>query len=447
MMSTTTHADLLLHPGAATSDARSRGARWLDGVIVFTPLLSATFLAKIAPPVLGGARGLAIAFPLIVLALGLGLVTRRLQLVPHRLAFFLLMLSVLGMVQVVRGDSFSMLSVVLMAAVGLAFVPALRAGGTNIDAALRFFCNVSAFIALLGVVQFGLQFVIGPELAFPIETLIPREHRVLNINDRVPLYYGAAIFKANGVVMMEPSVFSQLCALGLTAELIGKNRGRRLLLYAAALVVSYSGTGLLVLTVTLPLVVILHERWDLLVRGLIFAAVLALFADPLNLDVTLRRTGEFSSSSSSAAMRFTSWMTLFDEHLWNSPRAALFGHGAGTYADMAADYGASEMAHSKIIFEFGVLGGALYLAFIIYCMLSSAAPWVLRIGMVIAYFMNGAYTPATLGIAMSLLLWPHQARAAPVAATELATAATQASGKSGGWSSNAATKAQAGRVK
>jgi hypothetical protein len=419
MTMSTTHADLLQRTAFAETQARSRGKRWLDGIILFTPLLSATFLAKIAPPVLGGARGLAIAFPLIVLALGLGLATRRLQLVPHRLAFFLLMLSVLGMVQVVRGDGFSMLSVVLMAAVGLAFVPALRADGLNIDAALRFFCNVSAFIALLGIVQFALQFVLGPEMAFPIETYIPREHRVLNINDRVPLYYGAAIFKANGVVMMEPSVFSQLCALGLTAELIGRNRATRLLVYGAALVVSYSGTGLLVLAVTLPLVVILHERWDLLVRGLIFAVVLALFADPLNLDVTLRRTGEFASSGSSAAARFTSWRVLFDEHLWNSPQAALFGHGAGTYADMAADYGASEMVHSKIIFEFGVLGGTLYLAFIIYCMLSSGAPWVLRIGMVITYFMNGAYTPATLGIAMSLLLWPRQVRDAPVATTEL----------------------------
>jgi hypothetical protein len=101
---------------------------------------------------------------------------------------------------------------------------------------------------------------------------------------------------------------------------------------------------------------------------------------------------------------------LFEDHLWNSPQHALFGHGAGTYIDFASSYGASEMAHSKIIFEFGVLGGVLYLSFILYCMLSSAAPWVLRIGMVITYFMNGAYTPATLGIAMSLLLWPHQAR-------------------------------------
>jgi hypothetical protein len=420
MLSTTTHSDLLMHGANEAAPPRSRTHRWIDALVLFTPLLSATFLAKIAPPVLGGARGLAIAFPLIVLALVLGVLTRRLQLVPHRLAFFLLMLSVLGMVQVVRDDTFSMLSVVLMAAVGLAFVPALREGSLNVDAAMRGFCNVSAFIALLGIVQFAMQFVVGPELAFPIETFIPREHRVLNINDRVPLFYGAAIFKANGIVMMEPSVFSQLCALGLTAELIGKNRALRLLVYAGALVVSYSGTGLLVLVVTLPLVVILHERWDLLVRGLIFAVVLALFADPLNLDVTLRRTGEFSSASSSAAMRFISWKQLFAEHLWNSPQAALFGHGAGTYADIAAGYGASEMAHSKIIFEFGALGGALYLAFIIYCMLSSAAPWVLRIGMVITYFMNGAYTPATLGIAISLLLWPRQARDPLEAGTVLA---------------------------
>jgi hypothetical protein len=417
-MMSTAAADLHLQGAMAQTPPRS--LRWLDGLILLTPILSATFLAKIAPPVLGGARGLAIAFPLIVLALALGLLTRRLQLKPNRLALFLLMLSVLGMVQVLRDDGFSMLSVVLMSAVGLAFVPALREGGLNIDTALRLFCNVSALIALFGIAQFAFQFVAGPEWAFPIESFVPREYRVLNINDRVPLYYGASIFKANGVVMMEPSVFSQLCALGLTAELIGRNRATRLLVYAGALVVSYSGTGLVVLAVTLPLVVILHERWDLLLRGLIFLVVLALFADPLNLEVTLRRTGEFDSTQSSAAMRFISWQTLFAERLWNSPRAALLGHGAGTFADIAASYGASEMAHSKIIFEFGVLGGTLYFAFIIYCMLSSAAPWVLRIGMVVTYFMNGAYTPATLGIAMSLLLWPGQVRDAPAARTAVA---------------------------
>src|SRR5689334_9879382 len=127
----TAQADLLLHGAPPT--AQVRGQRWLDRLILFTPILSATFLAKIAPPVLGGARGLAIASPLIVLAVAVGLLTRRMQLAPHRLALFLLMLSVLGMVQVVRGDGFSMLSVVLMAAVGLAFVPVLREDGLNID--------------------------------------------------------------------------------------------------------------------------------------------------------------------------------------------------------------------------------------------------------------------------------------------------------------------------
>src|SRR5690349_17144039 len=88
------------------ASATAREHRWLDAWIVFTPLVSATFLAKIAPPVMGGARGLAVAFPLILLALLLGFATRRLQFVPHRLTFFLLMLSVLGIIQVMRGDGF-----------------------------------------------------------------------------------------------------------------------------------------------------------------------------------------------------------------------------------------------------------------------------------------------------------------------------------------------------
>ncbi|HEY4366353.1 MAG TPA: hypothetical protein VGN07_03905 [Steroidobacteraceae bacterium] len=384
---------------------------WVDRLIVYSPAVGATLLSKFALPGMG-ALGLGVVFPMTFVALIVGLLTTRMQLIPRRLLLLLLMLSILGLVQVIRGGTFSFSSLALMTALACAFVPAMMRGSVDSDAAVRFLCNLSALIALLGVVQFFLQFVLGHGAAFPIDTALPDMFRVKNFNDVIPLKYGSNTFKSNGVVMIEPSIFSQLCALGLIAELCSSNRRLRLGLYAAGLVVGYSGTGLLVLAVSLPIVVLLRRRWDLLLEGALFLVIIAIFAEPLHLDIFLRRLGEFGSAGSSADARFVSWQVLFSEKLWNSPIHALFGYGIGSFITEATGYGAAQMAHTKIIFEFGVLGAILYIGFLLYCFFSSPAPLPLRFAILIAYFMNGAYSPWILGLALSVLLWPKQTSAA-----------------------------------
>jgi hypothetical protein len=379
-------------------------APWLTKAIVYAPLVAATALAKFSLPGLTSIGGMLI--PVVIVVLALGLATGRLWPVPKRFAIFLLMLSVLSLVQVLRGDRFSIPSLILMAVYCFAYVPAAYDGVVTNKDAERFFRNLTFTIAVAGIVQFGLQFVAGVGVAFPIEHFVPESFRTQGYNDMNVLSYGSNIYKANGFVMLEPSVFCQLSALGLTAELIHKSRGWRLAAYAGAIVVSYSGTGLLILAVTLPMLLVLHRRWDLLVRGLVLVALLAVLVEPLHLDVTLRRMTEFNSSGSSAFLRFVGWMTLFADKLWTDPARALLGYGSGSFFDMSIGYRAGEMAHAKIIFEFGVLGALLYFTFICYCVMNAQTPLVLRIGLLVAYFMNAAYSPSVTGIACSLLLWP-----------------------------------------
>ncbi len=401
-------------PAAAAGTSRAESV-WLTRLIVFAPLVCATVLAKFALPGLN-ISSIGLLFPMVIVAVAVGLATGKLQPVPMRLALFLLMLSVLALIQVWRGENFSLPSLAMMAVLGFAYVPAAKAGTVTQEDALRFFCNLTALIALGGVIQFALQFVGGKALAFPIETFVPDWLRTHGYNNIAPLYYGAKIYKATGFVMLEPSVFCQLCALGLTAELVYRNRGWRMAAYAAGIVVSYSGTGLLILAVTLPVLVILYQRWDLLLRGLLLLAILALLVEPLNLNITLNRASEFGSSGgSSAFIRFVGWMNLFADKIWSDPARALFGYGAGTFFSAAEAYRAGEMAHAKIFYEFGVVGGLLYFTFLFYCFLGSRAPLALRLGVLVAYFMNGAYSPSVTGVATSLLLWP----ALPAAAAQI----------------------------
>ncbi|MFL6549580.1 MAG: hypothetical protein ACJ8OJ_12860 [Povalibacter sp.] len=389
-------------PAHASQVSRSR---WPSRLIVYTPLLFATVFAKFSP---AGALfpNIGMLFPVVLMTLAIGLLSNRLRFVPTRLALYLLMLSVLVLVQVWRGEAFSYGSLAMMALLGLAYVPAVHDDSVTTEDAMNFFCNLSFAIALAGILQFALQFVAGPEIAFPIEHFVPDALRTHGYNDMAVLRYGSHIYKATGFVMLEPSVFCQLCALGLTAELATRSRGWRLASYSAAIVVSYSGTGLLILAVTLPMLVVMHGRWDLLLRGLLLVAVLALLAEPLNLTVTLSRAGEFNSTGSSAFQRFVGWTELFADKMWTSPVRAMFGYGSGSFFDAAAGYKAGEMAHAKIIFEFGILGALLYFAFIFHCLLRTRAPLVVRAGLLVAYFMNGAYSPTITGFAATLLLWP-----------------------------------------
>jgi hypothetical protein len=379
---------------------------WQTKLIVFTPVICATLLAKLGFPPLSYV-GIGLLYPLTFLLIAYGFITGQLQFESRRLTFFLIVLSTLGLMQLLRPDSFSFPSFLMMAALASTFVFTTRSSAVTSADAHRFFCNLSAFIALLGIGQFFIQFLNNPALTFPIETFVPQALRTAGYNTVSPLFYGSPLYKSTGFVMLEPSVFSQVCAIGLMAELAGRSRLLRLVIYAIALIVAYSGTGLLILAVSLPLFVLKYRRWDLLVRGAVLVGIVMLLSEPLNLNLLTGRFDEFGRVGSSGFARFVGWQDLFSDRLWPSTTAALFGHGAGSFEANAVGYAAAQMAHTKIMFEFGVLGGLVYLSFIFFCIYSNGAPRILQVAITACYFMNGAYSPTLTGLALSLLLWPN----------------------------------------
>lgn len=386
---------------------------WQTKMIVFTPIVSATLLAKFGLPPLAS-MGIGILYPLTFGMIAYGFVTGQLQFEPRRFAFFCFTLATLGILQVLRSDSFSMPSFIMMSALACTYVFTTRSSQVTNKEALNFFCNLSAIVAVLGIVQFLVQFANVRELTFPIEAFVPEIFRTHGYNNVSPLFYGSPLYKTTGFVMLEPSVFSQLCALGLVAELLHRSRTLRLALYIVAMIMAYSGTGMLILAVVLPLYAIGSRRWDLLGRGVVLLGLVLALAEPLNLDIITRRFDEFGSTGSSGFARFVGWLDLFSDRVWPSPAAALFGHGAGSFEASAVGYAAAQMAHTKILFEFGVLGGILYFAFIFFCIFSNGAPRMLQLAVTVCYFMNGAYSPTLTGLALSLLLWPKSTPASEV---------------------------------
>lgn len=397
--------------GRATARSAPR-ADPLAVALLLTPLVATTVLAKWAVPV--GPPDLGMSWPLILAAVLVGWLSGRLKADPLRCAAFLALVGSLGAVQVLRGDGFSLPSLLLMSAIFGCYVVSVAGRAPSPADALRMFLGLCWFIALASIAQFGLQFVVGRDLAFPVDNLMPRALLIQGYNNQIPLDLGSSIQKANGVFLLEPSFLSQLMAVAIIAELgdTGRRwtatRAARLASFGAALFLSYSGTGLLVLMATLPVLVIAQRRWSLLLLGMLAIGAAAAFHEALRLDIYLERAGEFTSVRSSGFERFVSPFLLFEEFLWRDPWRSLFGVGAGSYLPHVAIayYPAAEMAYSKIIFEYGVLGAVAAFGFLLWAVFRSPAPLALRVAVIVMFFMSGLYTAASHGIALTLLAWP-----------------------------------------
>lgn len=394
------------HRAAAASAEPAPAAGPLASLLLYTPLLSATLLAKLSVPPFA-AQSLSIAYLFILLALALGLALGCLRLDSGRLSFFLLFVGSLGAVQILRGEPFSPTSMLLLATLHLAYAFYLPRPGDSTGRALAFFLGLATLLALCGIAQYAVQLAFGPRYAFPIENFVPGEFVIRGFNMQAPIAYGASTYRANGVFFAEPSFFSQFMALAIVVELLTRNRLARVALYALALLLSYSGTGVLLLAVCGPLILVTRRRWDILWLAAFGLVLLVALGDFLDLDKLAGRIGEFGSMRSSGFARFISGFYLFDQYLWPYPLKALFGYGAGQFPDYASrlPYPVAEMTLFKMVFEYGLLGAAFYFSFIAYCLRQSRAPAIARLAVALTLLLSGPFVPFFHGLALSLLVW------------------------------------------
>jgi hypothetical protein len=358
-------------------------------------------------------KGISLSFGVFVAAAALGLLTSRLRIDALRLVLLLVAMSLLALPQVVRNIPFSVPSLLLLMVAHAPYVLHCTPTANATERTREFFLTLCACLGALACAQFLLQFVMAPELLFPIENFAPKRFVVQLFNQQAPLAYGSTIYRANGVFMIEPSLLSQLLAIGLVLELYGKVHLLRLALFGFGILFTYSGTGFMILAVCVPVLIAVLRRWKTL--GVLAGAValLVLLRDQLFLNVLLDRSAEFTATGSSGFARFVGGFWLFDQFLWHDPLRTLIGFGAGAFTDYVpyARAPVSEMPLFKMTFEFGVLGAILHLAFLGYCVFATAAPLPLRLAVFIALLLNGLSNPFAHGLAFGLLVWATPARA------------------------------------
>jgi hypothetical protein len=388
---------------AVGAESTPRGLRF---VLLAVPLISATFISKFGFPPLA-AQGIGVSSFFLLVALAAGSVLGGVSIEPRRLALFTAMLGILGLIQIFQPDSFSPSSLLLLVAVHLPYIFTIP-GSDDKDRIIKFFLGIVTVFAWCGIAQYCLQFFVNPRFLFPIETFTPDRFIVQLFNHQAAMAYGSHEYRANGVFFLEPSFFSQVLAVAIIAELCTLGRLSRLAVYGLALIVSYSGTGFIVLAICLPLCLVAQRRWGLLVLGLLVLAAIIALQLYFHANRLLSRIGEFDSNQSSAYMRFVGGFYLFDQFLWHDPGRALFGYGAGSFTNYATrihHLAAAEMALFKMVFEYGLVGASAYFGFLFCCLFYSPAPRLLTLAVGVTYLLNGMYNPFAHGLALSLLLW------------------------------------------
>jgi hypothetical protein len=311
-----------------------------------------------------------------------------------RLLYFLIVLSGISLSVLISStysDLFSIGSLLLLLGLYFPTIFTFKAGKQLI--ALKGFQATVLIFAVIGVTQFLLQFVGVPFRDWL--SFIPTENIIYNYNYTIPISFGSSIYKANGVFPAEPSFFSQLVALSILIEIYVFQKYQRLLILLPALLLSFSGTGLILLAVgLLPLLFTL--KWDkLLIIGTVMLITLSVFFYTGFASHTFNRIRELQDPNASGYIRFVSpyisYVQFFNDQ-GNTP-AFWFGMGPGVSDDVMWNTITYLNPLMKLLIEYG-LPGLLFFLYLIYIFFSGQSLWLaLALFTVYAVLSGGLLTP------------------------------------------------------
>jgi hypothetical protein len=272
------------------------------------------------------------------------------------------------------------------------FMISIREGAASASLWLwvtKMYMGFTLFIAAAGIAQFLTQFVFHPAWLFDYTLFIPAPIRGFEVWNRV-ISVGGDWFKSNGFFLREPSLFSLQMAFGLLVELSMAKRRWVLAILTLALLLSYSGSGLLVLALGLLFPLGRYTLLRFAAAAGLAALVFATFGEVLNLSYTAGRIDEFISVRSSAYCRFVEPAVATFQHHDANGWTTLLGHGPGTLRGTAVSPSASfssqgtgtcETTFAKIPFEYGLLGVLALGLLVLGALSASAVPIRIRAGL------------------------------------------------------------------
>jgi hypothetical protein len=324
------------------------------------------------------------------------LISGRLAIQVKLLTLFLLTVAGMTVSLLVSAETASMASFAYVIGIYVLYIFRLKNTEGLSGRVLDIFGNLMAICAACGIAQFLVQFVVGPDLAFPLDNFVPDRLLLDGYNVIIPLEFESSVMKSNGVFFLEPSFFSQFLALAAIIEFIRRQRAARLLLYAVAMVVCYSGTGILLVAVLLPSILARGKNTGILLALAGLACILAMAGGAVDISALTDRIGEFSSTESSGFARFISPYFMIRDFLIDSPVSIFFGLGPGAIVRIENEasthaYLAHDATWIKLLLEYGLVAAVLFITFITMAFFTGSQRRTLSWAILLLYLFLGGY--------------------------------------------------------
>jgi hypothetical protein len=242
--------------------------------------------------------------------------------------------------------------------------------------------------AILGILQFLIQLMGAPYVDL-LATVVPQAFLKEGYNTSYGVEWRSTIHKSNGIFFLEPSYFSRHAAISILIELLFLKKVHRLAVFVPALLISFSGTGIMILAfVAIPLLARVNLKYSvtLAVLGAIFFCVLMFSGYG---DHILRRGSEFTDSSSSGYSRFVAPGLCYGDFLETD--YIWFGRGPG-YASLFEEDDPFVVRHfysvtfAKLGMEYGLIGLLAFTAFAANNFFHGTTSMIISAGLFFEYF-------------------------------------------------------------
>jgi hypothetical protein len=264
---------------------------------------------------------------------------------------------------------------------------------------LRGFQFLVLVLSCLAIAQLVAQFIIDGRqliLFFGIvpDFLLTSMERQGNFvaNTIIPITGGSSLIKSNGIFLLEPSSMSQMAALGILIEVVEFRRPRYLVVLVLGLLLSYSGTGISILLVCLPLAGLVNTRAQLPALFVSLFAFALLATGIIDLSVFNSRVDEFENPNASGFQRFISSFWMATEHFDTASLEVLVrGNGPATMKDFVprAFYASFGGTWFKVLYEYGLIGAFIFTCFLAACFRRSRCPKPVVVALIYYYLFTG----------------------------------------------------------
>jgi hypothetical protein len=270
-------------------------------------------------------------------------------------------------------------------------------------------------LSCLAILELPAHFIVDPRKLMMFFGIFPDSVLPLNgeggrggDNTLGALSAAGGVLKSNGIFLGEASEMSQIAAFGILIEILEFRRPRYLIILTLGFLLAYSGTGVTILLVSLPLAFLADRKAQppLMLIGLFAFGLLA--AGVINISTFTSRIGEFQDTRSSGFTRFVSSFWIAAEYF---PTASLLqlllgnGPGEGPAAHLGnLIYEGAANCWLNWIYLYGLIGAFLFTCFMASCFKRSRCPKPLIVALIYQYlFTGGAVAGAVTQIIMVVL--------------------------------------------